>query len=578
MSIPRSISSVREPANPGPFSAAAFGQAEFRKADPVKPAKRILIVDDEAVARRFLCLLLRRSGYEVLEANDGREAQDLIEGPAGPAIQCIVTDDQMPGLGGQDLVRWLNARWDRPAVVVITASADKETIESYLRGGAVDFLEKPFDGARLLTAVGGAVEVTARRRAQAAIEREARNIKARQSRGMAKTPDGSVRVFHHALHIVGGDFFGVYEIDPGRRLMLLTDVSGHGLEAGYVSAFFQGMVSGMLSKGTPVEQTLRAFNRILLDDAPNPAAGWDPAEEGYCPVSVALCAIEVDERRETFSVWRCGSPLAVWTDLNGSARNVAYGGSHPVGWFPDLLTAAQSQALTPNSAVYIWTDGLEDLAEDFGVSTLSAAHRLLASRRDQAPAWLAEAADDVLVARIALTPQARAEGGLEVILLHAYRHDDWRGIDDIQNYWARSIRFALPGIGEFPLYDLLLCLREAVLNAVMHGCREGELAWLAVSVDRRGGRLRARVDDPGEGYEFDRPAGGGAADGAGAFEDGHRGLLLMREFTSRIQFENRGATVTMDWDLEPSDFDLPAEEAAGGPPGRQEMTTGEQTL
>ena len=70
-----------------------------------------------------------------------------------------------------------------------------------------------------------------------------------------------VEVCWHPKHQVGGDLVNVMPLGPQRFLVLVADVSGHDLKAGFISAFFQGVVRGLVEKQTPIEEV---FKRVRL--------------------------------------------------------------------------------------------------------------------------------------------------------------------------------------------------------------------------------------------------------------------------------------------------------------------------
>ena len=100
---------------------------------------RVLVVDDELSMRQMLSVALRREGYEVVVAEDGRAALAALQ---KGAFDVVITDVRMPELSGVDVLR--EAKRIDPAVPVImmTAYGSKETVLEALRLGATDYVEK----------------------------------------------------------------------------------------------------------------------------------------------------------------------------------------------------------------------------------------------------------------------------------------------------------------------------------------------------------------------------------------------------------------------------------------------------
>ncbi len=110
---------------------------------------RVLLVEDAPFLRFAFGRLLRLHGYEVMEANDGREALDCIP---GFRPQLVVTDLMMPVMDGVELIRRLRDDPDTAdlPVVAITADATSQTEQRARAAGAVDFIAKPIDLPSLL--------------------------------------------------------------------------------------------------------------------------------------------------------------------------------------------------------------------------------------------------------------------------------------------------------------------------------------------------------------------------------------------------------------------------------------------
>jgi two-component system response regulator PilR (NtrC family) len=103
---------------------------------------RILVVDDERSMRELLAIVLRREGYEVLLAENGRTAIGLLE---REPVDLLISDIKMPDLSGVDVLR--AAKKIDPDIlgIMITAFASTETAVEAMRLGACDYLSKPFD-------------------------------------------------------------------------------------------------------------------------------------------------------------------------------------------------------------------------------------------------------------------------------------------------------------------------------------------------------------------------------------------------------------------------------------------------
>ena len=508
-------------------------------ANATRPQGRVLVVEDDRIACKYAVRLLSQSGYEVTVAHSGEEAIRILTDPNLQPFDCIATDYQMPGISGLDLLQWINARRDRPAVVLMTGEGERDTLGSFLREGVCDYLDKPINYLRLMSAVGKATQATARTRIVATLTSAVQTMAGRQQMLLEKSHCDRLQVFHHACHHAGGDFAAVHQTRRGTTLILLSDVSGHDLEAAYASAYFQGYVRAMAAAPASTQKLLESFNTILFEEWSG--RGSDPMN--CAPISMDLCAIEVDCAARRLVVWRCGSPLPVFCDGTWSAATLAYGGSNPLGWFEDMGAACTSQEFEPGASITLWTDGVETLAEALTISPPSLAYRLLSGTGEGDLGWIGTASDDVLVARYHLSKTSDAANDRHALLVHSYRRADEPRIDEIQDYWERSLRFALPPVDEVVLCDVLLCLREALLNAMLHGCDADDYATMSVTFSPSSASLRCEIRDPGDGFDTSR------FDNRNPTDEEHRGVLLIRRLPYSSCYDDNGATLRMEWDL-----------------------------
>jgi FixJ family two-component response regulator len=117
------------------------------------PAIVAVVEDDEAV-RISLMRLLAVAGYDARGFDSGMA---FLDAPEASAAWCVVTDLQLPGVSGLELQKALSARGLMVPMVFVTAFGTVPVSVEAMRGGAVDFLEKPADPASLLDAVERAV-------------------------------------------------------------------------------------------------------------------------------------------------------------------------------------------------------------------------------------------------------------------------------------------------------------------------------------------------------------------------------------------------------------------------------------
>jgi FixJ family two-component response regulator len=120
-----------------------------------KQGKLVAIVDDDDSVRGTLQELLRSAGFS---SRAFQSAEDFLGSGQQQETGCLITDIRMPGMSGLELQARLNAERCRIPTIFITAHGDEEMRFQALRGGAVEFLPKPFDDEILVESVRAALD------------------------------------------------------------------------------------------------------------------------------------------------------------------------------------------------------------------------------------------------------------------------------------------------------------------------------------------------------------------------------------------------------------------------------------
>jgi DNA-binding NtrC family response regulator len=119
----------------------------------------VFVIDDEALVRKAVGLMLRQGGYDVLEAADGEEAIAVIQSyPAGFPVRAIICDLDLPKVNGYDLISFIRAKLPSVPIIVLTGYPNVQGAASLFSQGVVDYLIKPPKVQILLDAVSRAIE------------------------------------------------------------------------------------------------------------------------------------------------------------------------------------------------------------------------------------------------------------------------------------------------------------------------------------------------------------------------------------------------------------------------------------
>ena len=136
-------------------------------ADAAADAPTVFIVDDEAAVAESLRWLIESVGLRVETFSTAAKFLARYR-PQDPG--CLVLDVRMPAMSGLQLQERLNAEAPCLPVIFITGHGGVETAVRALKGGAIDFIEKPFDDQRMLDLVHKAIAIDADNRRRAAAQ------------------------------------------------------------------------------------------------------------------------------------------------------------------------------------------------------------------------------------------------------------------------------------------------------------------------------------------------------------------------------------------------------------------------
>ena len=167
-------------------------------------AEKILIVDDEKDIRKLVGIYLKRQGYQILEAENGKQAIDLVR--ENSDIDLIIMDIMMPEMSGTESCEAIREFSSVPVLFLTAKTQEPDKNEAYDIGGD-DFLSKPFEQGELI------------RKVKALIRRY--NV----YKGREDNADGILRV-------------GTISIDPYKRVVMKEDEVIHLTDKEFALLFF----------------------------------------------------------------------------------------------------------------------------------------------------------------------------------------------------------------------------------------------------------------------------------------------------------------------------------------------------
>jgi len=142
-----------------------FVRSEFdRSPELVERQQRVLLVDDEPRMRSSLRQLLEGDGRDIMECGTGEDAITVLK---GHDIALVLLDINLPGISGLDVMEWITNFNTSIRVIMVSADANIDSAIRALRGGAVEFIRKPYDLVEIQHKVDNALQRSSLERSNA---------------------------------------------------------------------------------------------------------------------------------------------------------------------------------------------------------------------------------------------------------------------------------------------------------------------------------------------------------------------------------------------------------------------------
>lgn len=344
---------------------------------------RVLVVDDDPLLLEVVAIQLEVLGCEVASADGGERGLSVLE---STEIDLLVTDWQMPGIDGMEVVR--RARAARAGegylhIVMMTARGDEQTMRAALEAGVDDFLEKPVQPIALEIAAASALRnrllhrrlerrhrllSTAHKRTREALDKIRTDLTAATAlHERLLPPEGRLgdlalsRIYRPAA-VLGGDSIGASLLPDGSVLFFVIDVRGHGVPAALDSFHLHHRLKQMRPT-TPeaLENALATVNEEI--------AGRE--DDSYATVACGL----LSPKREEGWICCAGHPSPILS-IDGEVHVLEGGRSMPAGWFSGTEFTPARFAFPRGARLMLYSDGVTESAdeagEEFGLDRLSA--------------------------------------------------------------------------------------------------------------------------------------------------------------------------------------------------------------
>jgi sigma-B regulation protein RsbU (phosphoserine phosphatase) len=328
---------------------------------------RVLVSDDQQDVLEAIRLLLKGAGHQAETVDSPKSAIAAIE---KTPFDLVLMDmnysrDTTSGDEGMDLLDRLLKRDGSTPIIVMTAWSSVDLAVEAMRRGAADFIQKPWDNARLLATIEKQADKSKERKKAKSELEIARHVQQR----LLPQHSQSMRTLTYGgrclpAREIGGDYYDFLDLGPGRLGVLLADVSGKGVAGALLTATLQASFRSQLELGVKHGKALlTSVNKLVHEST--------PAEY----FATMFYAEYRDQGRELRYI-NCGHPAALLIRAGGAIEHLE-ASALPIGIFSWWKCEEKSVPLAPGDALLVVSDGVleagVDNGEEFGEERLLAA-------------------------------------------------------------------------------------------------------------------------------------------------------------------------------------------------------------
>ncbi len=340
---------------------------------------QVLVADDDRMQRRILSVLLRKSGYEVVEASDGAEAWEILQ--QNP-IRLLFTDWVMPEMTGLELIQQIRATdlGHYVYVILCTGKESKADLVEGLSSGADDFLSKPANPGELRARLHAGERVIELENKLAREKQELAEIytslsvahekirsdlkaAAKLQKSLLPRPGSHQNLRYdwvfRPTSQVAGDIFNVFPLDAMHIGFYQLDVSGHGIPS--------AMLSFSLSKALQATPMRDSLVKRFISDAP----GYQivPPNEVVQELNrnfqndndmyFTMVYGVFDTSNGLLHLTQAGHPSPILVRKDKPSRLLGDGG-FPVAALPDVEFELIEEQLQPGDRLLLCSDGVTE--------------------------------------------------------------------------------------------------------------------------------------------------------------------------------------------------------------------------
>jgi sigma-B regulation protein RsbU (phosphoserine phosphatase) len=350
----------------------------------------ILVVDDDAVIRMLTTTALKKWGHEVVTAQDGVEAMELL---AARKISFVISDWMMPRMDGLELCNRIRStvRSHYVYIILLTAKGETNEIVKGMQAGADDFITKPFHpdelkariraGERVLNLERHLAERNSKLDEAYSVIRKDLDAAARMQKSLLPSAAASMvsGVKFDWLFLpcafLAGDLFNFFSLDESQVGFYLLDVAGHGIPSAMLSVSLGKMLSPLPIQSSILKHYVSTPPHYAITP---PATVMQELNNRYQDENDAMQYFTIvygliDTQRCKLRLCQAGHPSPIV--LKAGAKSLLVGtDGFPVGMLPDVKYEEVEFDFHPGDRLFVYSDGITECAnkngEQFSVARL----------------------------------------------------------------------------------------------------------------------------------------------------------------------------------------------------------------
>jgi FixJ family two-component response regulator len=340
--------------------------------------KMIILAEDEENLGSTLTFVLKKHGYDVRYFTNGFSAymkiKELVE--SGQTPDLLITDLQMPGLKGTELIDYIGSLAFHLPVLVITGYGDKNTVVDLLRKGCSDYIDKPFDDKTFINSVNNIFKKEEERNLEMVdikikLLKELEQYK-KENTELQLQINAAIDSYQNLIEIneipdelplaykilpycnLGGDFFDIRKTRQGFDV-ILADVAGHDISACFNTVVIKGSFYEHRETDGLGDVYFNMLNKQLVKNFPEARM-----------VTAVFIAFNLKEMYADFVI--AGHPYPFIVEKNKIIQPRT--GNPVLGFLDNVKYMRERIHVTPGMRILLYTDGIIN-AQKYGENGIS---------------------------------------------------------------------------------------------------------------------------------------------------------------------------------------------------------------